>query len=56
MDYSVQFTPDTVFKQVYYRNFKNKNSKHVLCFPDHNINGHKVFVILLFILEFGILW
>lgn len=47
MDYKINFSSEIVWKEIYYRNFKNKNSKHVLCFPDHNLNGHEVYIIVL---------
>lgn len=44
-NYQIEFDPDIKWHDIYRRNYKGKDSKHILCFPDHFYFGHKVYLI-----------
>lgn len=43
LKYHIELDSDIQWKNIYRRNNKAKYSKHLLCFPDHDSEGHKVF-------------
>lgn len=53
-DGKISFKADIHWNSVYKRNYKSKETKHILCFPDHDVRGHRVFKLLLSFLYIAI--
>lgn len=51
-DYQIEFDDKIHWNESYKRNCKNKNSKHVLCFPNCDIKGHRVYFHLFMCIVF----
>lgn len=41
--YNISIDHKIKWKEIYYRNYKSKDKKHLLCFPDHKNGVHRVY-------------